>query len=345
MSRTHRALFAGALVFVGSSVVAQQQNAPAPAAPVPAGLPEWAYTPPNPPGSPPPPSVLPSDDKAVVRIPGIDRTLTRGQLRGVPEIPDWHPEDRIGPVPASVKIVREGVRACGFCHLADGQGRPENASVSGLSVTYFIQQMEDFKNGLRDSADPRKNNTNNMIGFAKLATPEEIRAAAEYFAAQPYPKRINVIESRTAPKVRLQGGMHMAIVGEGAGTEPIGDRIVEVPDDHLRAEARDTHMGYTAYVPVGSIKKGKTLAATHQCTVCHGANLEGIGPVPPLAGRSPSYTMRQLVDMKIGTRHGPWSELMKPVVDTMSMQDLLNVSAYTASLTPPRVRGVRAGTR
>lgn len=55
------------------------------------------------------------------------------------------------------------MRACGFCHLADGSGRPENAPVSGLPVAYFIQQMEDFKNGLRDNADPGKNNTNNMI--------------------------------------------------------------------------------------------------------------------------------------------------------------------------------------
>jgi cytochrome c553 len=344
MSRTRRALIAIALVIFGASLVAQQ-NAPAPAAPIPAGVPEWAYTPPNPPGTPPAPSALPADDNAVVRIPGTARTLTRGQLRGVLEIPDWYPEDRHGPVPAVVKVGRlqEGVRACGFCHLADGTGRPENASVNGLHVAYFIQQMDDFKNGLRHSADPRKGNTNNMIGFAKNATAEEVRTAAEYFAAQPYPKRMKVIESRTAPKVRLQGGMHMPIVGEGAGMEPIGDHIVEVPDDHLRAEARDTRMGYTVYVPAGSLDKGKALAARHQCAVCHGANLEGIGPVPPLAGRSPSYTMRQLFDMKEGTRRGPWSALMKPIVDKMSVQDMANLSAYTASLVPSAAgaRGTR----
>ena len=66
---------------------------------------------------------------------------------------------------------REGVRACGFCHLADGSGRPENAPVSAYHPAYFIQQMDDFKNGLRKSADPRKANTNNMIGFAKMITP------------------------------------------------------------------------------------------------------------------------------------------------------------------------------
>ena len=282
MSRTQRALLAIALVVFGTSMIAQQ-TAPAPAAPaaptgpIPAGLPEWAYTPPVP-GAPPPPSALPADDNVVVRIPGVTKTMTRGELRGVKEIPDWYPEERHGAVPAVVKVGRlqEGVRACGFCHLADGTGRPENAPVNSLHPTYFTQQMEDFKNGLRDSADPRKNNTNNMIGFAKNATAAEVRAAAEYFAAQPYPRRMKVIESRTAPKVRLQGGMHMAIpAGEGGGMEPIGDEIVEVPDDNLRAESRDTRMGWTAYVPVGTLNKGKQLAARFQCSVCHGPNLEG----------------------------------------------------------------------
>src|SRR5688572_1494928 len=155
-----------AVVILGASIVAQQA-APAPAAPIPAGLPDWAYTPPPPAGSPPPPSALPADDNAVIKLPGLDKTMTRGALRGVKEIPDWYPEDRQGQMPAVVRSGREGVRACGFCHLADGSGRPENAPVSGYHPAYFIQQMEDFKNGLRRSADPRKANTNNMINFAK----------------------------------------------------------------------------------------------------------------------------------------------------------------------------------
>ena len=152
MSRTQDALVVIASLVLGASVVAQQ-NPPAAAAPVPPGLPDWAYTPPPPPGSPPPPSALPADDNAVVRIPGREQTMTRGALRGQKEIPDWYPEDRQGQMPAVVRNGREGVRACGFCHLADGAGRPENAPINGYHVTYFIHQMEDFKNGLRRSAD------------------------------------------------------------------------------------------------------------------------------------------------------------------------------------------------
>ena len=336
MSRTRGALLAIALVVFGASIVAQQQNAPAPTGPVPAGLPEWAYTPPVP-GAPPPPSALPTDDNAVVKIPGTDKTFTRGQLRAAKETMDWYPEDRHGTPPNVVKFGKEGVRQCSLCHLPDGSGRPENAPVSSLHPVYFMQQMADFRNGLRRSADPRKANTNTMIGFTKATTVEEDRAAAEFFAQQPYPRRMKVVESKTAPKVRMQGGMHMAVpAAEGGGMEPLSaDEIVEVPDDNLRAEARDTRMGWTAYVPPGTLNRGKQVAARAQCATCHGASLEGIGPVPPLAGRSPSYTMRQLFDFKTGARRGPWGELMKPVVANMSTQDLMAVSAFAASIQPP----------
>jgi cytochrome c553 len=162
-------------------------------------------------------------------------------------------------------------------------------------------------------------------------------AAALYFAQQPYPRRIKVVESKTAPKVRLQGGMHMAVpAGEGGGMVPIpADEIVEIPDDNLRAEARDTRMSWTAYVPPGTLNRGKQVATKYQCATCHGANLEGIGPVPALAGRSPSYTMRQLFDMKTGTRRGPWSELMKSIVTSMSVQEMAAVSAFAASTQAP----------
>ena len=103
---------------------------------------------------------------------------------------------------------------------------------------------------------------------------------------------------------------------------------------------RDDHAGYIAYVPVGSVHKGEQLATKLQCGVCHGANLEGIGPVPPIAGRSPSYLARQLFDFQTGARNGLWSDLMKPIVSKMTAEDLVNITAYMASKTPtpPSVR-------
>jgi cytochrome c553 len=334
MSRAQHVVSLITVAALSGVLTAQQPSTPP--APVPPGLPEWAYTPPVP-GAPPPPSALPADDGAEVRIPGTDKTFTRGQLRAQKETMDWHPEDRRGSAPEIVRFGKQGVRQCNLCHLPDGSGRPENAPISSLHPAYFMQQMQDFRDGLRKSADPRKANTNLMIGFAKATTAEEDRAAAEFFAQQPYPRRIKVMESKTAPKVRMQGGMHMAIpASEGGGLEPLAsDEIVEVPDDNLRAETRDTRMGWTAYVPPGTLSRGKQVAAKAQCATCHGSNLEGIGPVPALAGRSPSYAMRQLFDFKTGARRGPWGELMKPVVAGLSMQDLMAVSAYAASIEPP----------
>jgi cytochrome c553 len=333
--RRMRVLFAVALVAVATAAVMAQQNTPAPTGPIPPGLPEWAYTPPIP--GVKPVSALPEDDNATVSIPGTTRTFTRGQLRAVKETMDWHPEDRRGTIPDIARFGKQGVRQCTLCHTPDGAGRPENAPISSYHPVYFVQQMEDFRNGLRRSADPRKANTNVMIGFAKATTREEDQLAAEYFAQQPYPRRMKVVESKMAPRVRMQGGMHMATPpNEGGGMEPIkADEIVEIPDDNVRAEVRDTRLTWTAYVPPGTLNRGKQAAAKYQCATCHGANLEGIGPVPALAGRFASYTMRQLFDMKVGTRRGPWAELMKPIVDRMTVQEMMAVSAFAASVPPP----------
>ncbi len=73
---------------------------------------------------------------------------------------------------------------------------------------------------------------------------------------------------------------------------------------------------------------------TTQCAVCHGADLKGMGPVPGLAGRSPSYLARQLYDMQQRARKGVWTELMMPVVANLTSDDLIAIGAYTASLAP-----------
>ena len=70
------------------------------------------------------------------------------------------------------------VRGCAMCHMPNGKGRPENAPVAGQPSAYIVQQLHDFKNGLRTSADPRKANTVQMIEAAKDMTDDEIKAAA-----------------------------------------------------------------------------------------------------------------------------------------------------------------------
>ena len=65
-----------------------------------------------------------------------------------------------------------------------------------------------------------------------------------------------------------------------------------------------------------------------------GTDLRGLGPVPPLAGRSPSYIVRQLHDIRHGSRNGPWTKLMQGVVAQLDEADFVAIAAYTASLAP-----------
>ena len=227
------------------------------------------------------------------------------------------------------------VTACSFCHYPNGKGRPENAGVAGLPTSYFIQQMMDFRNGTRKSAEPRKTNTNLMITIAKGMTEDEIKAAAEYFGSMPWSPWIKVTETATVPKTRIAGGMFLTL--EGNEKEPLGQRIIETPVNAEETEVlRNPRSGFIAYVPVGSVKKGEALVTngagkTTQCGVCHGADLKGLGPVPGLAGRSPSYLMRQMYDMQTGARKGVWADLMKPVLSKLTEDDMLNIAAYAAS--------------
>ena len=77
----------------------------------------------------------------------------------------------------------------------------------------------------------------------------------------------------------------------------------------------------------GKIVPGTTIA----CTVCHGPDLKGIGDVPAIAGRSPSYLVSQLYDMQQGTRK---TDLMKAAVANLSNDDMVALAAYAASRVP-----------
>src|SRR5262245_34200599 len=302
--------------------------------------PVWAYAIPNPPpaGAPATP---PAADTSMKQVPGSTLSFTRQQISDGFGPADWFPGDH----PAMPDIVSHGkrpdARACGLCHMPNGKGRQENAGISGLPASYFIQQMNDFRNGLRKSAEPRKANTNAMITIAKALTPEEIAITAEYFGKMKWTPWVRVVETGTVPQVESRGGIWIPV--KGGQKEPIGARIIETPEDPERTEIlRDPRSGFIAYVPVGSVKKGEALAKnppsgkTEACGVCHGADLNGLGPVPGIAGRSPSYLARQLYDMQAGARHGEWAELMKKVVANRSNDDLVSVAAYVASLPPPR---------
>ncbi|MGC1451278.1 MAG: c-type cytochrome [Candidatus Sulfotelmatobacter sp.] len=296
--------------------------------------PDWAYAI-NPPADSSAPAKTP--DASPRHVPDSDAAFTLSQVTDFFNPPDWHPAEH----PSMPEIVSHGrapdVFACGYCHLPNGQGRPENSSLAGLPVAYIVQQLADFKSGLRKSSEPRHAPTGAMIKYETKANEKEIRAAAEYFSPLKPRPWIRVVETSTVPGTHVAGWM--LVPSDPVEMESIGQRIIETPENLERTELRDDHSGFVAYVPVGSLKKGEALATggaskTLHCATCHGRDLKGKGKIPPLAGRSPSYIVRQLYDIQSGARAGAAAHQMKPVVTKLTVDDMVALAAYAASLNP-----------
>lgn len=284
-------------------------------------------------------------------LPESNATYSLVEIRDLQNVIDWFPNDHppmsdvIAHGPARMGAARRG---CGSCHLPNGKGRPENASVAGLPVAYFLRQLRDFRDGKRYSADPRKPNTNTMIALAKNLTDDEAQQAANYFASMSWAPWIRVVETDLVPSTRIDGNLFLPI--EREKTQPIAGRIIEVPEDVEQAELlRSPHLGFVAYVPVGSLENGEDLvlrggvqgaadtSSSHKtipCITCHGEKLTGVADIPPLAGRSPSYLARQMWDMQQGTRNSDAAQLMKPVLANLTPRDLVAIAAYLASRSP-----------
>lgn len=341
MTPRHARVAIGAALLAATAVVAGQSTQ----------WPDWAYgylrpraagdtlAPPCPPGTKGFPDCAyvgapVADDGIKRQLPGALAMYTRNEAYADFSPADWYPNDhpRMPDIVARGKQAA-GSRACALCHYPNGQGKMENAHVAGLPAAYILQQLEAFKTGARKSADPRKANTNEMAAIARSLTLEEARAAADYYASIPFKPWTRVVEAEQAPAVRAtMNGLFLPL--PNAAPIPLDGRIIEMPEHPERTELmRDPRAGFVTYVPVGSIQKGETLATsgTARCSLCHGAALKGMGNVPGIAGRTASYIMRQLWDIKQGTRKSP---VMMPVVANLEMEDMVNLTAYAASLTP-----------
>jgi cytochrome c553 len=297
-------------------------------------FPAWAYA-----INPPSQSAPVVEEDKVAHVPDSTIGFTRSQYTAIAgTVPDWHPEEHL-PMPP---IVGQGrslqVLACGYCHLPTGAGRPENSSLAGLTPGYIRQQLLAFRNGDRPGSAPDRLPQTIMIAQAEALTEAEIEKAATYFSMLRPVSYLKVIETDRVPVTTIAGWTRKLV--SGGDTEPIGNRIIEVPEDFERFERRDSRTPYLVYVPRGSIQRGAELIATGgngktlQCVTCHGPELKGLLDVPRLVGRSPSYLMRQLYDLKHGMRKGGTTELMKPVVANLTTDDMRDIVAYLASREP-----------
>ena len=277
----------------------------------------------------------PKKPEVLKHVTGSKAAFTDRQLDDFFFTTDWFP----GEHPAMPAVVASGrkpaVWACTFCHLPSGAGGPAEAALPGLPAGYIVEQLQEFRAGRRKAAQSQMESPQGMEREARALSDAEIDAAAKYFSQLPFKSRFHVIETDTVPKTAVRGVSLYAKI-PGGGSEALGKRIVEVPDDFDDLELGDPHADITAYVPKGSIRRGAALVASGDgaapCSACHGVDFKGIGNVPPLAGRSASYIVRQLYDIQHGTRHGPAVAPMQPEVAHMTADDRIAIAAYLTSL-------------
>ena len=139
------------------------------------------------------------------------------------------------------------VRGCAMCHMPNGQGPAGKRADCGAALHLLVQQLTDFKNDLRTSAEPRKTNTAQMIQAAKAMTDDEIKAAATYFSSLKWTPWITVVEAddRAADAAVRQRVLR-------SGMRDRADRQPHHRDparQSTRFELRDPHSGFIAYVP------------------------------------------------------------------------------------------------
>jgi cytochrome c553 len=312
-------------VFSVLAIGVQISHTQAPAGPgqPPPGVPSWAFPTPDP--------LRPVDEAEQIRVPGSDIVLTRTQVEDQYAAADWFPNENTPRPEIVMKGRAPNARACGVCHLMSGMGHPESSDLAGLPVEYMVRQMADFKSGTRKDYA-------RMNGIAAATTEAEWREAAQWFSSlKPIPW-YKVVEADMVPKTYVANPGRMRLPEPDGSMEPIGNRVIVVPQDVGRVMARDPRVGFTAYVPPGSLAKGEALATTGAngktiaCAICHGAGLRGVGDIPRLAGSHPTYLARQLYLIKLGLSNGMAAALMKPVVANLSDEDIVNIAAYIASL-------------
>jgi len=290
----------------------------------------WAY--PRAPAGP-----FPDPGPGPYHVPGSQVSYTRAELADDGSMPDWYPGEHPAPPPVVAKGVNGSI-ACGACHLPNGAGFLGAPDLASLPPAYIVEQIRAFRSGDRRSAEQGRPGTQEMIKTAEKVDDDHALEAAAYYGAIARFPRYRVTETDRVPATRPNHYGWLDLV-PGAPQEPIGNRIVEVPEDTRRMFMRDDRTQVIDHVPVGAIADGQVLVRSggpgdQACTSCHGSDLRGTGGTPPLAGRSAAYLARQLWDMKTGARGGPSVALMQNVTANLTPRQIRDIAAYLASRAP-----------
>jgi cytochrome c553 len=87
-----------------------------------------------------------------------------------------------------------------------------------------------------------------------------------------------------------------------------------------------------SHARAADVAAGKEKA--EMCVACHGeGGISQIENIPSLAAQPDQFIQWQLVYFRAGTRK---NEQMQPIVEQLNNEDIRNLGAYFASLTPPK---------
>ena len=196
----------------GASLRAQSPHSNAPFE-----IPAWAF-----PvlGSATMPAATGTDTSTIATVPTSRAKFTVGRTRDRFDVADWNPATHRSAPPIVMHGRKPVVMACGFCHLADGRGRPENAMVAGLPVEYFVQQVKDMRTPgaskrfagavsarRRDGAHRRQRHRRRGGGGGR------------YFARVRARRASRVVESDSVPRFMPLNGVSTLL--PGAAREPL----------------------------------------------------------------------------------------------------------------------------
>ena len=265
-----------------------------------------------------------------VRLAGSRVVFQPADFHGMARAIDWFPEAHPTAPEVVLRARGQGVFPCGYCHLPDGTGRPENARLAGLPADYIVEQVKAFASGARRAASPDYVPTHYMAGVAHALGEADLNAAAAYFSQIEPQSQTRVVEAATIPGAAM---WHFVYRFDDTRREALGQRIVEGPADRARFELRDPRTPYIAYVPEGAIARGRDIAEKGAsggpaCESCHGKALAGI------AGASPSYLARQLMGFRGRARNDPGAAPMQGVAARLTDAQIIDAAAYVGSRRP-----------
>jgi len=230
---------------------------------------------------------------------------------------------------------KPAVEGCGGCHLVTGTGVPSTAALAGLPRTYILEQIAAFRDDERGVSTVPTLQT--MPGEVRSLDDADAQLAADYFSKMKFVSHTRVVETATVPKAHWN---YFVLRPDRDGArELLGERIIETPSDFQDYVANDDRGSFIAYVPPGSIARGGMIAAKgvhggQACESCHGGDLQGVGDIPPLAGRSPTYIVRELILFQTRQRTNPAAAPMQLEATHLTVPEMIDVAAYAASRKP-----------